>query len=85
MTSAMMRRVERLEAATHFTVTTPADILDYPHRITMVRGEIARWSRTVHGENRWFVEAVLGFSDALLVDFLFYDRDIEAYRAAGDE
>jgi hypothetical protein len=85
MTSAMMRRVRKLEAGMHFTLTAPADILDHPHRIAMMRAHFKRLTRVDDPAARFLAEIVLGFSDALMVDFLFFNYENDALRIAGKD
>lgn len=80
---SLVSRLERVEAALHFTLTAPADILDHPLRIAMLRAHFARIGRVGAEPERWLAGIVLGFSDALLVDFLFFNFDNDALRESG--
>jgi len=80
---SIARRLDRIEASLHFTLTTPADVLDHPLRIAMMRAHFARCARVGTRGERWLARIVLGFSDALMVDFLFFNSENDALRSAG--
>ncbi len=79
----IVRRVDKLEEANRFTVTTPADLLAHPWRIAVVRAEMERSARLLRGGERRLATIVMGFSDALLVDYLFFENEIAQWRADG--
>src|SRR4051794_2901782 len=83
MPSALMRRVRKLDAATRFTVATPADILGHPVRMAMLRAYIKRVAKLGGPGAGWLAGVALGFSDALLVDFIIFNLENDALRAAG--
>jgi hypothetical protein len=75
-----------MEASLYFTLTTPADILDHPVRIAMMRAHFERLARLADDAGaRFLARIVLGFSDALLVDFLFFNYENDALREAGHD